>query len=204
MAQRDRPFQRHKFEEHGRSLCGAGSAGDTSQTSRHFTNISWHIMSRSSVHTALSSFPPPGDSIDTLRLNTRLTRAEGSRRRKRRNLVLFAETWYNPVISQITSSVTLLPVPVLIVERCTNLFRITSKMKMNLKIHIKKMHSTITDLQCDMCEFKTKHSFNFLRHKRRMHDHKSLKENCPKCKKPCFNVEWHLSVYHSDKWQFYV
>ena len=225
VANRDRPFQRHQFEEHGRSLCG--------ECGSHFTDfktyykhilthyeqvicphcpeqfptarrLNRHIEAQHEVNESKrilqaekkkSAKPCPicGDLIQSSNITNHIKRHSAP------STCPHCGKMYKSVQDHIERTQCNVPKEQRVLDVVTCQFCTKQLQKMNLKIHIKKMHSTSRNLQCDLCEFKTKHSFNFLRHKRRMHDHKSLKENCPKCKKPCFNVEWHLSVYHTDE-----
>ena len=67
-----------------------------------------------------------------------------------------------------------------------------------LRKHMANMHTNVKSFQCDQCNFNTKHAFNLRAHVKRLHEGKPLKEICPKCKKSCINLQWHLDTFHTE------
>ena len=49
----------------------------------------------------------------------------------------------------------------------------------HLRYHIKRVHSSMKDLQCDECDYKASVNTNLIRHKRRNHD--PVKTKCTSC-----------------------
>ena len=226
VAKRDRPFQRHQFEEHGRSLCG-----DCGRNFTDFRTFYKHIL----THYDWVICPHcPKQFPTTRRLNRhievyhegnerRRIEAENAKAKKACHLCgdLISTNNLSHHMKHRHSAPSTCPhcgkvVKVLQrhIERTqcnlpeeqrvklkVELCKFCNKFiqKITMKKHIKRMHTAIDELQCDMCQFKTKHPFNLAMHKKRIHEHKSIKENCPKCNQECFNIEWHLSTYHTDE-----
>ena len=225
VAKRDRPFQRHQFEDHGRSLCG--------ECGRHFSDFRTFYKHIVTHYEQVICPHCPKQFPTTSRLNDHINIHHVGNEKKRRWVERQKVTKPCPLCGDLIQSGNLtnhikqrhtapsncphcgkivkilkdhiertkcnLPLEQRVHEIVSCQFCNKQIQKYSLKNHIKKFHSSIGELQCDMCEFKTKHPFNLAAHKKRMHEHRALKEICPKCKKSSHNLEWHLSVYHTDE-----
>ena len=63
---------------------------------------------------------------------------------------------------------------------CSHCDYTTNESVTHLRYHVKRMHSSIKDLQYDECEYKASVNQNLIRHKRRNHD--PVKIKCTSCK----------------------
>ena len=224
VAKRDRPFQRHQFEEHGRSLCkDCGSHFSDFKTfykhilthyervicpqcAKQFPtteNLNRHIQFQHEVNDSrriqtekkkvTKPCPICGDLIQSGNLTHHI-----NTRHSAPSTCPHCGKVVKGLQDHIDRTQCNLPREHRVLDVVTCNLCNKQIQKLNLNTHIKRMH-TSQELQCDMCEFKTKLSFNLAKHKRRKHEHKSVKEKCPKCNKSCFNLDWHLITYHTDE-----
>jgi len=80
-------------------------------------------------------------------------------------------------------------------EICSKMFSQLS----GLKQHKKSIHEKIKDKQCPECGYCTYSNFNLKLHVNNVHLGKKLsKEPCHICGQPCYNVEYHVKLYHAE------
>ena len=79
-------------------------------------------------------------------------------------------------------------------ELCTKKFT----MKDGLKRHLKEVHEQIKKHACEQCEYRTFSRHNLKLHQGSIHSGvRPTKQQCPHCDKMPYNLDYHVSTYHS-------